>query len=245
MARINSLNLEIMNFNINEIIPTQEKVFASQGIPSASKISEKTLGVYVKSLHLFTELAHPVGMVTKVGIDEFADIYLGEGKNKIDSMLINIYPRAEHLNLYALTIGEEVSTKIELLFQENEYPMGYMLDSIASIAAEKAVEILQKKNLEKLEKENLAREDTRVLSYSPGYCGWHISGQKKLFAHLKPGRIGISLNTSYLMTPLKSVSGVLLAGSDEIYLFTPNYPFCKPCKTHSCLQRMKEINQGN
>ncbi len=241
MARINSLNLEIMNFNINEIIPTQQKVFESQGVNPASKISEKILDVYTKSLHVFTELAQPVSMVANVKMDEFADIYLGEGKNEIDSMLKNIYPRSEHLNLFALTIGEEVSTKIELLFQKNEYPMGYMLDSIASIAAEKAVEILQEKYLEKLEKENLASEDIRVLSYSPGYCGWHISGQKKLFANLKPGKIGISLNASYLMTPLKSVSGVLVAGSDEIHRFTPNYPFCKSCKTHSCLQRGKKL----
>ena len=241
MVRINYPNLEIMNFKINEIIPTQEKVFDSQGVNPASKISEKIQGMYSESLHLFTKLARPAGMVAKVGMDEFADIYIGEGKNEIDNILINIYPRAENLNLFALTIGEEVSTKIELLFQENEFPMGYMLDSIASIAADKAAEILQEKNLEKLKRENLASEDTRVLSYSPGYCGWHISGQKKLFAHLKPGKIGISLNASYLMTPLKSVSGVLVAGSNEIHLFTPNYPFCKSCKTHSCLQRMKKL----
>ncbi len=242
MARINYPNLEIMNFNINEIIPTQEKVFDSQGVNPASKFSEKIQGMYGESLHLFTTLANPVSIVAKVGMDEFEEIYCGEGKNEKDNVLMHIYPRAENLELFALTIGEEVSTKIEFLFQENEFPMGYMLDSIASIATYKAAEILQEKNLIKLKKENLAGEDTRVLSYSPGYCGWHISGQKKLFAHLKPGKIGISLNASYLMTPLKSVSGVLVAGSNEIHLFTANYPFCKSCKTHSCLQRMKELS---
>jgi hypothetical protein len=43
------------------------------------------------------------------------------------------------------------------------------------------------------------------------------------------------------MTPLKSVSGVLVAGDKEIHRFKPKYPFCKVCQTHSCLQRMKML----
>jgi hypothetical protein len=191
---------------------------------------------------MFTTLANPVSIVAKVGMEEFEDIYLGEGNNEKDNVLMHVYPRAENLELFALTIGEEVSTKIELLFHENEYPLGYMLDLIASIAADNAAVIMEKINLEKLRIENLVNEHTHVLGYSPGYCGWHISGQKKLFAHLNPGKIGISLNANYLMTPLKSVSGVLVAGNKEIHLFKPSYTFCKSCKTHSCLQRMKELS---
>ena len=63
-----------------------------------------------------------------------------------------------------------------------------------------------------------------VLRYSPGYCGWHISGQRRLFAHLRPERIGITLHDSYLMEPLKSVSGVLIAGAKEIHAFADTYP---------------------
>jgi hypothetical protein len=231
-----------MNININEIIPTQAAVFEAMGVNQASNNRHKLSGILSESLQLFTSLANPVNIVTKIGLDEFSEIYHGEGQNEEDNVLMHIYPRAENLELFALTLGEKVSTKIEDLFQENEYPTGYMLDSIASIAADKAAEILQDKTLEILKKENLAGEATRVLSYSPGYCGWHISGQKKLFKYLEPGKIGISLTASYLMTPIKSVSGVLVAGSDEIHRFTPNYPFCKSCLTHSCLQRMRELS---
>jgi len=230
-----------MNININDIIPNQERVFDSQGVNPASNVSEKMQDIYSESLHLFTKFAQPVAIVSNVGIDEFTDIYFGEGKNEIDNMLIKIYPRARQLSLFALTIGKEISMKIELLFQKDEFPLGYMLDSIASLAADKAAEILEENTLKILKKENPAGEDTCVLSYSPGYCGWHISGQRKLFAHLKPGKIGISLNANYLMSPLKSVSGVLVAGSRDIHLFTPDFSFCKSCKTHSCLQRMKEL----
>jgi len=241
MVRKNYPNLEIMDINIKDVIPNKKEVFDSQSVKPGSNTINKMQGILDESLRLFTSFANPVSLVSKVEMDDFVEIYSGEGKNEEDNVLMHIYPQAENLELFALTLGEKVSSEIEHLFQENEYPMGYMLDSIASIAAEKATEILQEKFLEKLEEENLTSDDTHVLSYSPGYCGWHISGQKKLFAHLEPGKIGISLNTSYLMTPLKSVSGILVAGSNEIHHFTPNYPFCKSCKTHSCLQRMKEL----
>lgn len=233
--------MEILDFNVNDLLCTPEKVFSSQGAKPASNISERIQDIYRQSCHLFTQLAKPLAIVTNVGIDEFADIYSGEGYNEPDNILQNIYPRAEVLSLFALTIGEDISKKIELLFQENEFPLGYMLDSIASLAADKATEILEKDNLNRLRNKNLVSKDTLVLSYSPGYCGWHISGQKKLFAYLNPEKIGISLNANYLMSPLKSVSGVLVAGNGEIHLFKPDYLFCKSCKTHTCLQRMKEL----
>ena len=60
-----------------------------------------------------------------------------------------------------------------------------------------------------------------VLRYSPGYCGWHVSGQINLFNTLTPEKIGITLGESCLMNPLKSVSGVLVAGPPNIHISTP------------------------
>ncbi|MCP4153380.1 MAG: hypothetical protein GY757_36975 [bacterium] len=93
-----------------------------------------------------------------------------------------------------------------------------------------------------LERGDIKTSETsmRVLNYSPGYCGWHISGKGKLFEKLKPGSIGIRLNESYLMSPLKSISGVLTAGEQAIHRFDNNYPFCKQCRTYSCRERLKK-----
>ena len=231
-----------MTINLKDIIPENTAVFESQGVNPHSKTVDKLQGILAESFDLFTSLAKPVSLVKSIEMDKFAKIYQGEGKNAKDNVLMHIYPQATNLALFALTLGEKVSTKIEDLFREHEYPMGYMLDSIASLAADKGSKILEEDFLEKLKTENLAGNETRVLSYSPGYCGWDISGQKKLFDYLQPGKIGITLNSSYLMTPLKSVSGVLVAGDKEIHRFKPKYPFCKVCQTHSCLQRMKTLD---
>jgi cobalamin-dependent methionine synthase I len=85
-----------------------------------------------------------------------------------------------------------------------------MLDAVASTAAEMAADAVERNYLKRLRVENQEANSTAVLRYSPGYCGWHVSGQKKLFEFLQPAEIGITLLESFLMTPLKSISGVLL-----------------------------------
>ena len=80
-----------------------------------------------------------------------------------------------------------------------------------------------------------------TVRYSTGYCGWHMSGQKKLFGFLHPEDIGIMLLDSYLMKPLKSISGVIVVGEKEIHRFKDSYPFCSDCKTHSCRKRIKAL----
>ncbi|MFH1765721.1 MAG: vitamin B12 dependent-methionine synthase activation domain-containing protein, partial [Gemmatimonadota bacterium] len=81
----------------------------------------------------------------------------------------------------------------------------------------------------------------RVLPYSPGYCGWHITGQKELFAFLDPQQIGISLNASCLMSPIKSVSGVLVVGHPEIHDFENDFDFCFDCATWECRSRIASL----
>ena len=68
-----------------------------------------------------------------------------------------------------------------------------------------------------------------------------ISGQARIFQFLCPEEIGITLNASYLMQPIKSVSGVLVVGRREIHSFVPKYPFCDGCDTHQCLDRMRSV----
>jgi hypothetical protein len=65
--------------------------------------------------------------------------------------------------------------------------------------------------------------------------------QGKLFEFLRPREIGITLRESYLMDPLKSVSGVVLVGPREIHEFEMDYSFCAECRTPSCRARINTI----
>ena len=56
-----------------------------------------------------------------------------------------------------------------------------------------------------------------------------------------PDEIGITLRDSFLMEPLKSISGVVVAGPAEIHVFDDDYPFCEDCDTRGCRRRIRAI----
>jgi hypothetical protein len=238
----------IARFNISEIMPERASILKAQGISEGKPVPEKINSLLEKAVETASTRVWPVGMISEVSIKEFEAIFRGEGQNEPETPLEGIFPKADQLSLFAVTLGSKISLEIDELFKSSDFALGTMLDTVASQAADKAVEVMEirflddtkKKHINK-NKKGIPSQDIYVLSYSPGYCGWHVSGQKKLFEYLKPDEIGISLNESFLMSPLKSVTGVLIAGSREIHFFEANYPFCKFCKHPTCLDRRKNI----
>ncbi|MFQ5628087.1 MAG: vitamin B12 dependent-methionine synthase activation domain-containing protein [bacterium] len=231
----------ILHFKLSDLMSVEEAALLHQGIPKDAKISRQIQALLMEAIALFADSAEPIGMMSEVSISAFDAIYKGKTQNAEDTPLEHIFPRADRLDLFALTMGQRVSDKISTLFAENDFALAAILDSVASVAADKAVELCEDYFFGKLLQGKSATLDTFVLGYSPGYCGWHISGQKKLFEYLQPEKIGITLNESYLMAPLKSVSGVLVAGPKEIHIFKPGFSFCKHCQSHSCAPRLKSL----
>jgi hypothetical protein len=221
--------------------PSREVVLKSQGIPLEAELPERITELIDRALEMYGELADPRCLYAEIDRYEFAPIYNGEGQNEPHAPLEAIYPLADRLALFAATIGEEVSGKIGELFRENEPAMGFMLDAIASERAELAAVMVADHYLEALLDGGAALSPTAILAYSPGYCGWHITAQRKLFARLQPELIGITLNDSCLMRPLKSISGVLVAGRRSIHEFDNDYDFCDGCETHGCRDRIASI----
>ncbi|MFC2135860.1 vitamin B12 dependent-methionine synthase activation domain-containing protein [Bacteroidota bacterium] len=233
-----------LHFDINDIYPERDRVLNQIGVPADASINGKVEAALQRSLKLFETLAQPAGLMKGITRDEFTSLFKGEGENAEDAVLYNIYPRAENLSLFALTMGDEVSVEIKKAFESNDFPVGSLLDAAASVAADNAVTKIEDMYYDKL-KEGSANSGNVVLSYSPGYCGWHISGQKKIFEFMKPSQIGISLNESFLMTPIKSVTGVLVGGKREIHIFDAKFKYCRDCRDKSCRERIKSILDGS
>lgn len=224
---------EIINPLLSDILPSKEAVLKFQGVINIDDVSDILIDSLELSLELLKEKSKPIAIIEECSKSDFTDIYLGEGENAADSPLPHIIKKAEKIRLFAVTIGENVSEEINKYFDQNEFPIGSFIDSGASLTADNIVGVL----------ENRLTNQSTTLAYSPGYCGWHVSGQKKLFKFLKPDKIGITLNDSCLMTPLKSVSGVLVSGPSAIHIFDNKYSFCKECTTYSCKIRMKSITK--
>lgn len=232
---------EIVEISVNDVKPDREDVLKTQGIPLVNEPPEKVQKLFKRAMDLFLEFAQPIGIISDISIPEFEAVYYGEGLNEKTTPLEKIFKKAGSLALFALTIGEKVSQRIDELFEVNEFALGSMLDSVASDGTERAADIVENRFSELLSKNDEITPSTGILRYSPGYCGWHMSGQKKLFEFLHPENIGVTLLDSYLMKPLKSISGVMVVGDREIHNFEDSYPFCYQCLTHSCRNRIKEL----
>jgi hypothetical protein len=190
---------------------------------------------------LFAQLADPTGMLREIAAGDFARVYEGEGNNEPRTPVSDIAPQADRLALFAVTLGPRVTGEITARFEANDPALGSMLDSIASLAADALAERLGRRYGAALADTGAVGADARALGYSPGYCGWDISGQGKLFDFLRPQEIGITLRESYLMDPLKSVSGVVIVGPREIHEFDMDYSCCAACRTQSCRARISAM----
>lgn len=235
---------EIIRPSADEVTPARVAVFENQGIPEGEVVSREIDLLYTKALGLFAESAEPVGVLADISKPDFEVLYRGEGLNESSTPVADIFPRAEHLALFAATIGARISKEIGERFRADDFALGSMLDSVASAGADKLAEVVETHYRRTLEQETKIGSATAVLRYSPGYCGWHVSGQKKLFEFLRPEKIGVTLRDSFLMDPLKSVTGVIIAGPSAIHTFEDAYPSCSQCTDRGCRARIRALPAG-
>ena len=225
----------VLEISVDEIRPDARAILAQQGVPDHAAGLAELLAVAEGARDELAAALAPAGVMAKLDHGEFGEIYSGQGFNDPETPLQLIFPRADELSLFAVTCGQTVCDRIRDLFLANDYPLGAALDAGASLAADQAAQVAQDRFTEKLE------SPLGVMRYSPGYCGWHVSGQKAVFAHLGSMNAGISLSESCLMQPLKSVSGVIVAGLTEIHRFANDFPFCSTCTGKECRERIQIV----
>lgn len=219
---------------VSEICPTATDVLTAQGIDPSTDIKPRVQASLDISLSEFQNIAEPRALIMDIDQKAFDSLYHGEGKNQSPTPLENIYPKADRLMLCAATVGGAIDARIKASFSSTDFLDGSFFDSIGSLAADAASRYLENYILNIITGNGAANKLTKVVCYSPGYCGWDISGQKALFDTLHPDRIGIVLRESCLMEPMKTISGVLIAGDTNIHRFVPDFPFCDDCKAYTC-----------
>jgi hypothetical protein len=229
---------ETVRFPVHDCLPAAADVLAGQGMPADRPPSEPVAETLREALALYQELAAPIGILFDISAPEFSAVYRGEGRNAPDSPLAGIFPKAGQLVLFAVTIGERVGEEISRLFAGGRFDLGYLLDAVASSGTDRLAQKLQEYCAGR------APAGDVFLRYSPGYCGWDITGQRQLFRALRPEEIGITLRESCLMEPLKSISGVLVAARPEVHRFDNTYPFCSACTTQTCRGRIAALEES-
>ena len=109
--------------------------------------------------------------------------------------------KSEQLVVAILTLGSKTEKMSADFFSQGDYLMGMIYDAIGSVG----LNDLKKGFFEKLcERARHAKSGiTRV--FSPGSGGWGIEDQDIIFKLLDAKSIGVTLKSSMMMTPVKSL----------------------------------------
>jgi len=229
---------KIYKFEKHEIVPTHIEVLLWQKMPERS-MSPRITRLMDDAIDLFHDLADPRGLLEDFGAGVFPVLYNGNGMNAPDGPVPSIAARADATALMAATMGDALAVKCNDLFTQGSASLGYMLNVVSSVASERLGRRMCRLFLERLCSESNEVKDIRVQYYCPGHCGWHISGQEKLFAALCPGEIGMSIDSRWVMHPYKSISGILAAAPMEVHRFRQGFSFCSQCRERKCIERLE------
>lgn len=112
--------------------------------------------------------------------------------------------------LFVATSGREFDNWLHGLETESDIVRQFVADAVGSEIAEATARAVAGDLNEYAGEQGLAISN----SYSPGYCGWHVRDQQVLFSLLPPDPCGVRLNDSSLMSPIKSVSGIIGLGRE-------------------------------
>lgn len=231
----------IIQIPVDEVLPPVGAILEAQGIPRFRQNDERTKLLALEAIEIYREHAKPVGIVMEVTNEQFASVFLGEGRNESESPVRPISEASNQCALYAVTTGEALCAEISRRFQSKDFALGSMLDAATSEGTEMTAQALENTYRTDLKGKQALGPRDATLRFSPGYCGWHVSGQKKLFNLLRPEEIDISLNDSCLMKPLKSISGVIIAGKKDIFAIDDTFSFCRDCVDHTCQERIQTL----
>lgn len=156
----------------------------------------------------------------------------GETEFAVDRIIAAQLRHCDAMAVFAATAGAAVERWSRRSSDDGDPLTGYILDVVGSEIAEAAANWLEARFDAGLRAQALGSTNR----YSPGYCGWNVAEQKKLFALLPPEFCGITLTESSLMLPIKSVSGIIGIGKDAR---KEGYQ-CAACEDEDCLQRKGE-----
>jgi hypothetical protein len=166
-------------------------------------------------------------------IDELKSLRVNDIDFSIGKIIWGQIRKSDSVAFFLCTAGEEIGELSRKLMKEKDFLTGYIYDVAGSEIVEAAADLMQSEL-----KAQMGKENSNITNrFSPGYCGWNVSEQQKLFRVLPGNYCGITLTESSLMNPIKSVSGVI--GIGENVKFRPYT--CNLCNDTNCIyRRMKD-----
>jgi len=220
------------HFTFAEVAPTFSEIL--DFIQSTDLEEEHPAIVFIRDI--LDELNFDMGITGGFVIKDIEELHVKNGLIRIENTELNLgrqvcgyIKEATKVALFLCTAGEDFTRMTNALNEQGDIMEAYILDAIGSLTVEKAMDKIQNTLKEAAHKEGFKISNR----YSPGYCNWPLSDQKSLFLLIGQNPTGITLSESCLMTPRKSISGIIGIGQ---HLKHHKYG-CEICNNTSCIYR--------
>jgi hypothetical protein len=211
----------VENDKLVKLLGGQKKKRLPKSIGKKVQIAKEKLSKLIKpKLHY---------RIVKPSVNDNAVIQLDETVEFTSAKLAKTLQNSEKIVCFVGTIGTGVEKEINSLLGKQKLADAYILDAMASVAVENMIDRFQ----DFMEDKFSSEDRTVTLRFSPGYCDWPVTQQKKLFKIFDPRELDIELLDSCLMKPRKSVSGVFGITPQNSVSYNP----CRECPLRSCDSR--------
>jgi cobalamin-dependent methionine synthase I len=154
---------------------------------------------------------------------------IGTRELNLGGQVSNYIKEAKQIALFVCTASERFTTLSNELNEKGDVMEAYIVDAIGSLTVENTMDRIQEQLRISMNKSGWEISNR----YSPGYCNWPLSDQKNLFEIIGNNSTEITINDSCLMTPRKSISGIIGIGKN---LKQHEYG-CKICTNDHCIYR--------
>ena len=162
-------------------------------------------------------------------VDEDKSLIINGLSFQVKKIVFSQIKKSDSVAIFLCTAGKEFGIRSRNAMQERDLLRGYIYDIVGSEIVESAADLMQNE----LRKGVMSSGKKITNRYSPGYCGWDVAEQHKLFQLVPNNFCGIRLTESALMDPVKSVSGII--GIGENVKFNPYT--CGMCDIKDCSYR--------
>jgi len=188
------------------------------------RLKDKTSRIIKPRIHF---KKHTIQHISRGGIQFASDTSLKSPK------LSRTMQGSEEVVCFVGTIGRGIEKEIKRLVNQKRLSEAYVLDAMGSVLVENLVDQFQSRLDEHYKSQDMALG----LRFSPGYCDWPVTEQKKLFELLEPHKAGIELTESCLMQPRKSISGIIPLYPADSCREQGDYNPCLYCNKLDCIAR--------
>ena len=136
---------------------------------------------------------------------EFKKLILpGDVNLDVGKIIYSQFNLASEIAIFLVTIGPGMENWSKDVLEGGDSVKAYIIDLIASNAAE-----VTANELHKTIGSFAANKNYNITNrYSPGYCNWSVSEQKKIFSFFPDEFCDVKLSDSALMKPIKTVKEI-------------------------------------